>query len=43
MVQLRRRLGVFVSVLVSFVVVRLGPATPTDSLVEHETDADGRA
>jgi hypothetical protein len=29
-----------VSVLVSFVVVRLGSATATDGLVEHIADAD---
>ena len=32
-----------VSVVVSFVVVRLGSVTATDSLVEHEADADNRA
>jgi hypothetical protein len=31
-----------VSVLVSFVVVRLGSATATDGLVEHGADADNR-
>jgi hypothetical protein len=31
-----------VSVFVSFVVVRLGSVTATDSLVEHEPDADDR-
>jgi hypothetical protein len=32
-----------VSVLVSFVVVRLCSATAADGLVEHEADADDRA
>jgi hypothetical protein len=31
-----------VSVVVSFVVVRLGSVTAKDSLVEHEPDADDR-
>jgi hypothetical protein len=32
----------FVSVLVSFVVVRLGSVTAADGLVEHGADADDR-
>ncbi len=32
----------FVSVFVSFVVVRAGSVTAADSLVEHEADADDR-
>jgi len=40
MSQLRRRRGFFVSVVVSFVVVRLRPVTAADAIVEHKTDAD---
>ena len=42
MPQLRRRLGVFVSVFVSFVVVRRGSGTAADGLVEHVVDVDDR-
>jgi hypothetical protein len=37
-----RRLGVFVSVFVSFVGVRRGSGTAAVGLVEHVTDADDR-
>jgi len=43
MPQLRRRLGVFVSVFVSFVVVRPGSVSAADSLVEHQADVDARS